>query len=100
MTRKRFIKLLMAHGYSRNAAHSCAWYVQSTGTPYAKAYDEMRPSLEMLRAVLSVQLAMPQIAAAMKERLEVFADTFKELAHDVAAAFGEICGASGGDDDA
>ena len=37
MTRKRYIKLLMAAGYSRNEAASLAAIAQSMGVPYAEA---------------------------------------------------------------
>lgn len=38
MTRKRFIKLLMAQGYSRNEANTVAAYSRSNRTPYSTAY--------------------------------------------------------------
>ena len=87
MTRKRFIKLLMAYGYSRNAAHAYAWYIQSTGMPYAEAYDEMRPGLELFRAVIFVQRAMPRIVAALMTIIDNFADSFEQFAGKVVSAF-------------
>lgn len=37
MTRKRFVKLLMAYGYSRNSAQAEAEKVNKRNTPYKKA---------------------------------------------------------------
>lgn len=38
MSRKRFIGLLMAGGFSRNTAHSAARLVQRVGASYADVY--------------------------------------------------------------
>lgn len=38
ISRKRFIKLLMAGGFSRNTAHSAARLVQRAGASYADVY--------------------------------------------------------------
>lgn len=38
MTRKRYIKLLMSHGVSRNQANNAALFVVLCGTSYAKDY--------------------------------------------------------------
>ena len=38
MTRKRFIRLLMAEGNQRNRANEIAWTTQKSGVPYADAY--------------------------------------------------------------
>lgn len=38
MTRKRYVKLLMGHGYSRNTANLCA-YVLVLGKTYQQDYD-------------------------------------------------------------
>lgn len=38
MTRKRFIRLLMAEGIQRNKANEIAWTTQKSGVPYADAY--------------------------------------------------------------
>lgn len=38
MTRKRFIKLLMAQGYSRNEADCLAWQAMANAYSYEEAY--------------------------------------------------------------
>lgn len=35
MTKKRFVKLLMARGIRRNDANRYAWFAYKFGTPYA-----------------------------------------------------------------
>lgn len=42
MTRKRFIRLVMAEGIQRNKANEIAWTTQKSGVPYADAYFCMR----------------------------------------------------------
>ena len=39
MTRKRFIRLLMADGYDRNSAHAYVRFVNANGKSYKTAYD-------------------------------------------------------------
>ena len=39
MTRKRFVKLLMAFGYSRNSANYIATIERHKGCSYSEAYD-------------------------------------------------------------
>ena len=41
MTRKRFVKLLMAERFDRNEANLLADYYNTTGVSYADAYKEM-----------------------------------------------------------
>lgn len=45
MTRKRFIRLLMAEGVQRNKAHEVAWTTQKSGVPYADAWFNMHNPL-------------------------------------------------------
>ncbi len=56
MTRKRFIKLLMAHGYSRNQAVIMAEYYRSRNIPYNEAYAT--PLLSNRRAIRRFNKAM------------------------------------------
>lgn len=39
ISRRRFIRLLIADGFSRNAAHSAARLVQRAGASYAEVYQ-------------------------------------------------------------
>lgn len=48
MTRKRFIKLLMARGYERNEANDIAWEVVADGDRYARKYAEITMAVYML----------------------------------------------------
>ena len=43
MTRKRFVKLLMAERFDRNEANLWADYYNMMGTSYAEAYEDMKP---------------------------------------------------------
>lgn len=43
MTRKRFVKLLMAEHFDRNEANLWADYYNMMGTSYAEAYEDMKP---------------------------------------------------------
>lgn len=79
MTRKRFIRLIMAEGHDRNVAHAYARRVNSIGMPYAHAYIEIKLGLTVLEA--------------LEAKFEIMAD-------DVDAALREILGDSGGDSDA
>ena len=42
MTRKRFVKLLMGHGYSRNSANEWAWNAYYKDWSYEDCYRYMR----------------------------------------------------------
>ena len=45
MTRKRFVKLLMAERFDRNEANLWADYYNMMGTSYDEAYKDMKPHL-------------------------------------------------------
>ena len=45
MTRKRFVKLLMAERFDRNEANFWADCYNMMGTSYAEAYEDMKPYL-------------------------------------------------------
>ena len=51
MTRKRFVKLLMAEGYSRNSANDIADEVLADGFTYAEAYDHIARILPLVQAM-------------------------------------------------
>ena len=52
MTRKRFVKLLMAEGYSRNDANDIADEVLEDGYSYAEGYDHIARMLPLVQAML------------------------------------------------
>lgn len=47
MTRRRFVKLLMSKGFSRNEAQQKADYYNSCNVPYKRAYSFCRISCAM-----------------------------------------------------
>ena len=67
MTRKRFIKLLMSKGYSRNGANEIADGVLKDGYSYAEAYDQITRLLPLVQAIT------PEITDAIKKATEVIA---------------------------
>jgi hypothetical protein len=84
MTRKRFIKLLMAKGYSRNGANEIAADVLKDGYTYAEAYDQLTRILPLIEAICkqlpdavrAATEAIAKIATAAVEALRAFVDTF------------------------
>lgn len=50
MTRKRFVKLLMAEGYSRNGANEIADKTIEDGFSYAEAYGHVIRDLQIVKA--------------------------------------------------
>lgn len=66
MSRKRFIKLMMAAGYSRNFAAACALRVLEWGS-YEVAYTKLRdfdPSLPYLSEL--IRRAMQKVVVAFR----------------------------------
>lgn len=69
MTRKRFIKLLMSKGFSRNEAQEKAVYFNSRHIPYKRAYSVCRISFaikELPKAAISAARSIGAFAAALK----------------------------------
>lgn len=52
MTRKRFVKLLMAEGYSRNGANEIADEVLEDGFSYAEGYEYVMRMLTLVQETL------------------------------------------------
>lgn len=84
MTRKRFVKLAMANGYSRNSANRIAEQVNSAGKSYADAYKALA-AVKKLAVTLSPALseamakateAMGRFAKAIGEAIPAFAKAF------------------------
>lgn len=69
MTRKRFIKLMMADGYSRNEAMEVAQQVQGVGS-YVQTYL----ALHVLKTVPSLQAQIEQLAETCGRVIRAFAD--------------------------
>lgn len=74
MTRKRFIKLLMSEGRSRNEAQALCGWVLECGS-YAQAYYELnRPSKlpDVIRAVKGIDTAANQAVLAFMDLAGAF----------------------------
>lgn len=85
MTRKRFVKLLMAEGFSRNGANKIAEDVRKDGLTYAEGYDmviRLLPLIDSLtkslpEAIRSATEAISKFATAIGEAAGAFVETFK-----------------------
>ena len=87
MTRKRFVKLMMARGYDRNGANKLADEARRTNQSY-QAYDDFYNSFErtLSDAAYSVGEPFPKVvelvakvARAFGESARVFAEKFSEI---------------------
>lgn len=84
MTRKRFVKLLMAEGYSRNGANEIAEEVLADGFTYAEGYDHVTRMLPLVKAMVDTFAdavkkatdAITRIAVAAAEAAKAFVDAF------------------------
>lgn len=83
MTRKRFIKLLMAKGCSRDGAASFADYVQMCGDPYAEAFQRVTYAEAFQRASaneFTINFDGKAFAAAAERAQEMIAECIAALA--------------------
>ena len=64
MTRKRFIRLVMAHGIQRNEAQRMAWVANISHSSYAEAYDAIRDVLVFRRMSASFANASRKLSEA------------------------------------
>ena len=90
MTRKRFIKLLMSRGYSRNEANTLAADARRCGMKYSNAYmaeSAMRAAKINLKdidftavcdAAIKVAEAATKVASAIAKAAYAFAKTYQE----------------------
>lgn len=92
MTRKRFVKMLMAEGYSRNEANIVATAARNSGIDYKLAYKAERDlsaaklSLKnvdisaICYAIGKIAEAAIKVASAMAKAVAAFAETYtKEM---------------------
>ena len=78
MTRKRFIKLLMARGYERNEANERAWKVVADGGSYERAYAEIVVAHSLLDAI-------PNFVANVSSAIESFAAALPKLVQSISS---------------
>lgn len=77
MTRKRFVKLLMAKGYDRNLANCMAMVVQKNGYSYEKAY--------------CVETCIPDLVDNLAPAIVNLAETVSKMATALCAGFSAFC---------
>ena len=87
MTRKRFVKLCMSKGYSRNTAYLLARHAQEDRTSYETALQQVEFAGQLVRAIdweafgqaiNSAIEAIGKIAAAAGKAVEAAASAFRE----------------------
>lgn len=79
MKRKRFVKLLMSRGYSRNEANHRAQAVVRTGATYEQLYFAVRVECGDSEALEALQEMFDRIAAAVKNISEAAIAAAKAL---------------------
>lgn len=87
MTRKRFVKLAMASGYSRNSANRIAEKVPASGKSYAEVH----------KALLAVKKLTAAIVPAVSETVQRIIEVFGKMVNAVsegAAAFSKAFSAA------
>jgi hypothetical protein len=72
MTRKRFIKLLMSQGESRNSAIAIAFLYNATNTPYKKAYLDYLIKTRLLRSSIDLSLAFQRCGSSLQSVAQAF----------------------------
>lgn len=77
MTRKRFVKLLMAKGYDRNWANDMAMVAQKKGYRYEKAYR--------------MATGIPDLVDNLAPAIVNLAETVSKLATALGAGFAAFC---------
>lgn len=77
MTRKRFVKMMMANGYGRNEANTLADFANIKGQSYEKAYEE---------TVLFVNYWNGINIEALTENIRSMCETVKKMTIAMSAA--------------
>lgn len=78
MTRKRFVKLMMSRGYSRNEAKEVALSVMQSGKSYAEVYLNISSLYEL-----------PESMTVLSERINMAVNVICEGMRKLANAFAE-----------
>lgn len=82
MTRKRFIRLMMAEGFSRNEADAWARDIARTGGTYAGAYERYNASSydldDISKALREVAKAAALVTAALTAGFAAFNKAYRE----------------------
>lgn len=88
MKRKRFVKLLMANGYSRNAANAIADTVPALGLSYKIKYASMLKPLNYLLSLIGGE----QMCKRLSEAITYMANCITEAATKIISALADIFG--------
>lgn len=80
MTRKRYIKLLMALGVSRNDADGKALLCRLFGVPYATDYARRAPRLRMAKTARNISVSLRANFAKFRSNTAVTAAAINRLA--------------------
>lgn len=83
MTRKRYIKLFMALGVSRNAANRMADRCRAAGIPYAMNYSARSPWLKLGKAARMASVALLNLGGAARAVLHGIADGTARALHQL-----------------
>lgn len=82
MTRKRFVKLLMSRGYSRNEAQAMALTQRQKGQSYAEAYAALTLTMWGIKAqgfaeaIQALAVTVQVTTEAIVEGVAAFCDAF------------------------
>lgn len=79
MTRKRFVKLCMANGYSRNSANRIADAVVADGKTYAEVYKALSAVKKLTAAIV------PAVSETVQRIIEVFGKMMNAVSAGAAA---------------
>lgn len=86
MTRKRYIKLLMARGTSRNEAQAFAREVVAEGISYQQDYDEIIGFATLFdKSEIAYKDAIAAIQRIVDEGLPAFIEAVKKMSEAAAA---------------
>ena len=81
MTRKRYVKLLMALGMDRNEANAAACLCRATGKTYAADYKASAPWMRLHMAARRVKKAFEKIGRTAAATLTAWAIEFNRNMH-------------------
>lgn len=79
MTRKRFVKLAMSNGYSRNSANRIADAVVADGKTYAEVYKVLSTVKKLTAAIV------PAVSETVQRIIEVFGKMMNAVSEGAAA---------------
>lgn len=86
MTRKRYVKLLMGHGYSRNRANLCAERALAGGRSFRQDYNILLVGIGLADGFRAGCEAIGNAFAALAVEMEKLWDSFDAFAEKYRAA--------------